>query len=257
MRARNILINAGLRVFGETIQISEAEWFRFPNCGRKTVHEIKGLASRFGLALGTVIQNWPLDRLEELSAFAPTDLDGRGDWSGAEVVQSPSSSSEMDFEDADERTKAWLIEELKEFDFSVRAQNVFASLELKTVADLIQRTETDFWRTQNCGRKTLHEVKEFLSARGLGLKTTLRNFDPRTASQLRAAFRRGESSAKQVENRERALVVLWMPRSPLRRSFCSFSPSRLPTATHNLSPNYGAGSGNDHRRSKPSEVNMV
>jgi hypothetical protein len=191
VRARNVLTNAGLRLLGEAIQVSEDEWFRFQNCGRKTVNEMRSLASQFGLALGTVVQNWPADRLDEL-----------GDWAGAEVTHANASAAQIDFKAADEGTQAWLIEELRELDFSVRAQNIFIGLGLKTVADLNQCTESDLLRTLNCGRKTVNEIKVFLSSRGLRLNTDVRNFDPRAASQLRAALRKIHESARQKQNQE-------------------------------------------------------
>jgi hypothetical protein len=196
VRARNVLTNAGLRVLGEAIQLSEAEWFRLQNCGRKTVNEIRNLASQFGLSLGIVIQNWPADRIDELA------LDNPGDQAGAKVIQDLSPATEIDFETTDEGTKAWLIEELRELDFSARAQNIFVSLRLKTVADLVQCTESELLRMRNCGRKTVNEIKLFLSSRALRLDLDIRNFDSGAASQLRAALRKVHESARQKQNQE-------------------------------------------------------
>ena len=97
VRARNILANAGLRLLGEAVQVTEAEWFRFQNCGRKTVNEIRNLASRLGLALGTVILNWPAGRLDELTASDTAITDNPGDWAAAEVPQAYASPAKIDF----------------------------------------------------------------------------------------------------------------------------------------------------------------
>lgn len=195
VRARNVLTNAGLRVLGEAIQVSEAEWFRFQNCGRKTVNEMRNLALQYGLSLGTVIQNWPADRLDDLATDNPGEL------TGAAVIND-ASASEIDFEAVDEGTKAWLIEELRELDFSPRAQHVFIALHLSTIADLVQCTESQLLRMRNCGRKTVNEIKLFLASRGLHLNIDVRNFDPRTASQLRAELRKIHESARQKQNQE-------------------------------------------------------
>jgi DNA-directed RNA polymerase subunit alpha len=196
VRARNVLTNAGLRVLGEAIQVSEAEWFRIQNCGRKTVNEMRNLASQTGLALGTVIENWPADRLDEL--VADSVIDG----TGVEISQNTTLANEIDFETADEGTKAWLVEELRELDLSTRAQNIFVMLGLITVADLVQRTESELLRMNNCGSKTVNEIKLFLASRGLRLETDIRNFDPQAASRVRAALRNTHESARQKQNQE-------------------------------------------------------
>ena len=160
VRTRNILINAGMRVLGEAIQLSESEWLRFENCGSKTVREIKALASQFGLTLGTSIQNWP-----DGDALDPLDADINQ--LPRSVSQRPIPIVEIDFDHVDKQTRAWLVEELKELDFSVRSQNVFAVIGLKTVSDLIECSKTTLSHTPNCGRRTLEEIESFLSRRGL------------------------------------------------------------------------------------------
>jgi len=112
------------------------------------------------------------------------------------------NTAEIDFDAVDKSTKAWLIEDLGDLDFSVRAQNIFIQLGLKTVADLIMCTEPDILRTPGCGRKTMREIKVFLESHGLRLNTAVRNFDPQASSQLRASLRQVHKSAKQKHDQD-------------------------------------------------------
>ena len=58
------------------------------------------------------------------------------------------------------------VESLK---LSARALNCLVNAHITTLADLVVRTETELLRTRNLGRKTIFEIKEFLSGRGLSL----------------------------------------------------------------------------------------
>jgi DNA-directed RNA polymerase subunit alpha len=51
-RARNALWKDNIRTVGQLIQKSECELLCIPNCGRKTVAEIKELVQSPGLELG-------------------------------------------------------------------------------------------------------------------------------------------------------------------------------------------------------------
>lgn len=60
-------------------------------------------------------------------------------------------------------------EKLSNFDFSVRTTNVFLVENIVYLSDLLQFTEAALLRFPNFGRKSLNEVKEFLSERDLTL----------------------------------------------------------------------------------------
>jgi len=117
-------------------------------------------------------------------------------------------STEIEFEQAGKEIKAWLVEELKELDFSVRAQNVFTAHNLKSVADLIEFTEADLFRMPNCGRKTVHEINSFFSRLGLFLDTKVSGLDPESASELQAKLRRRKKTAKELDNEKMFRDVL-------------------------------------------------
>jgi hypothetical protein len=62
--------------------------------------------------------------------------------------------------------------EVTELEFSVRTLNCFCNEGIRTIRDIITKSEADLLRIPNFGRKTLHEVKELLGLFGLELRKT-------------------------------------------------------------------------------------
>jgi DNA-directed RNA polymerase subunit alpha len=60
-----------------------------------------------------------------------------------------------------------LLKSVEELELSVRAHNCLKNANIKTIADLVQKTEHDMLRTKNFGRKSLNEIKEILGTMGL------------------------------------------------------------------------------------------
>lgn len=88
---------------------------------------------------------------------------------------------EMDEEDIDkekERLRENLLRSIEELELSVRSYNCLKNADIKTIADLVQRTESEMLKTKNFGRKSLNEIKEVLAARGLTLGMKLENWPP-------------------------------------------------------------------------------
>jgi DNA-directed RNA polymerase subunit alpha len=56
-----------------------------------------------------------------------------------------------------------------ELELSVRSYNCLKNADIKTIRDLVQRSEGEMLKTKNFGRKSLNEIKEILSEMGLGL----------------------------------------------------------------------------------------
>jgi len=61
---------------------------------------------------------------------------------------------------------------LAEFQLSMRAQNCLNRLGLRTLGQLVAKTEDELLETPNFGQATLKEIRELLGARGLMLSTT-------------------------------------------------------------------------------------
>lgn len=62
-----------------------------------------------------------------------------------------------------------LFRSVNELELSVRAANCLKNANIKTIADLVQKTEMEMLKTKNFGKKSLNEIKEILVEMGLGL----------------------------------------------------------------------------------------
>lgn len=62
-----------------------------------------------------------------------------------------------------------LLRSVSELELSVRAANCLKNAGIETIAELVQKTESEMLKTKNFGRKSLNEIKEILSQMGLGL----------------------------------------------------------------------------------------
>jgi DNA-directed RNA polymerase subunit alpha len=67
---------------------------------------------------------------------------------------------------------------VNELERSVRAANCLKNVELKTIRDLVQKTEAEMLKTKNFGRKSLNEIKELLEEMGLHLGMKLEELQP-------------------------------------------------------------------------------
>jgi DNA-directed RNA polymerase subunit alpha len=56
-----------------------------------------------------------------------------------------------------------------ELELSVRSYNCLKNSDIRTIRDLVQKSEAEMLKTKNFGRKSLNEIKDILSSMGLGL----------------------------------------------------------------------------------------
>ena len=78
-------------------------------------------------------------------------------------------------EDADEdneRTRAFLHTPVEELELSVRSSNCLKNADIKTIWDLVRKTEDDINKTRNFGKKSLQEIKDKLKEWNLSLGMT-------------------------------------------------------------------------------------
>lgn len=62
-----------------------------------------------------------------------------------------------------------LSKSVDELELSVRSYNCLKNASIRTIGELVQRTEAEMLKTKNFGRKSLNEIKEILSSMKLGL----------------------------------------------------------------------------------------
>jgi DNA-directed RNA polymerase subunit alpha len=62
-----------------------------------------------------------------------------------------------------------LDKSVEELELSVRSYNCLKNANIRTIRELVQRTEAEMLKTKNFGRKSLTEIKEILQSMGLGL----------------------------------------------------------------------------------------
>jgi DNA-directed RNA polymerase subunit alpha len=76
-----------------------------------------------------------------------------------------------------------LFRSVDELELSVRSANCLQNANIKTIGDLVQRTEAEMLKTKNFGRKSLKEIKEILAEMGLSLGMKLENWPPKSPPQ--------------------------------------------------------------------------
>jgi DNA-directed RNA polymerase subunit alpha len=62
-----------------------------------------------------------------------------------------------------------LDKSVEELELSVRSYNCLKNANIRTIRELVQKTEGEMLKTKNFGRKSLNEIKEILHGMGLGL----------------------------------------------------------------------------------------
>ncbi len=80
-----------------------------------------------------------------------------------------------------------LFRNVDELELSVRASNCLKTANIRTIADLVQKTEAELLKTKNFGKKSLNEIKTILGEMGLSLGMRL---DPEELERLRVQLER-------------------------------------------------------------------
>ena len=80
-----------------------------------------------------------------------------------------------------------LFRNVDELELSVRASNCLKTANIRTIADLVQKSEGELLKTKNFGKKSLNEIKTILGEMGLHLGMRL---DPEELERLRSQYER-------------------------------------------------------------------
>jgi DNA-directed RNA polymerase subunit alpha len=89
-----------------------------------------------------------------------------------ESEETPVELSEQDREVWSEK----LSKSVDEMELSVRSYNCLKNANIRTIGELVQKTESEMLKTKNFGRKSLNEIKEILATMGLSLGMKLDNY---------------------------------------------------------------------------------
>jgi len=95
---------------------------------------------------------------EHMSIFISHDEDDDEDYVGvpSTPVAVPVSNEHLD-------------KSVEELELSVRSYNCLKNANIRTIRELVLKSETDMLKTKNFGRKSLNEIKEILQSMGLSL----------------------------------------------------------------------------------------
>jgi DNA-directed RNA polymerase subunit alpha len=69
----------------------------------------------------------------------------------------------------DERLLETLNRSVDELELSVRSYNCLKNANIKTIGDLVTKSEAEMLKTKNFGRKSLNEIKDILAEMGFSL----------------------------------------------------------------------------------------
>lgn len=72
-----------------------------------------------------------------------------------------------------------LFRSVDELELSVRSNNCLKNANIRTIGELVQKTDAEMLKTRNFGKKSLNEIKAILTDMGLSLGMKLENFPAR------------------------------------------------------------------------------
>lgn len=140
VRSRNCLKKMNIITLGDLLKTTEAELLSYKNFGETSLQEIKKILDSKGLRLGMA--------LEEKGAVKT-----------------------MDPEIASQASPEILHKTVDDLELSVRARRALERLGVKSVLELINKTEAELLGCKNFGITSLNEIKERLGNFGLSLRT--------------------------------------------------------------------------------------
>ncbi len=143
VRSRNCLAKMGVRTLGDLIQRTEAELLSYKNFGETSLQEIKDILAQKSLRLGMGREEVAQDE----QARSILEGIGVGDADRRKLLQKP----------------------LGELELSVRSRHCMNVLGLKTVGELIAKSEAELMTIKNFGQTSLNEVKQKLAELSLTL----------------------------------------------------------------------------------------
>ncbi len=78
---------------------------------------------------------------------------------------------------------------VEELELSVRSANCLKDENILYIGDLVQKSETELLGVPNFGRKSLNEIKEFLTDMGLSLGMSIPNWPPENIKEIEIYYK--------------------------------------------------------------------
>ncbi|NOZ20682.1 MAG: tetratricopeptide repeat protein [Planctomycetes bacterium] len=156
VRSRNCLDKMRIRTLGDLTRVTEQQLLAYKNFGETSLNEIKQIMAQRGLKLGQALEEG-----EEA-----LDVEVLDDDEEEELEQEPEGLPHPGSLSAEEL----LARPVGDLQFSVRGRRAMEMLNVKTIGDLIEKTEEDLLSCRNFGQTSVDEVTEKLRAYGLALK---------------------------------------------------------------------------------------
>jgi DNA-directed RNA polymerase subunit alpha len=142
VRARNCLKKMNIQALGDLLKITESELLSFKNFGETSLREIKDILEPRGLHLGLALEEKQL-----------------------------STTETPYFSTVEDKDSGVLNKSVDDLVLSVRARKCMEKLNIRTLGDLICKTEAEFLGTKNFGVTSLNEVKRAIAKYGLSLRS--------------------------------------------------------------------------------------
>jgi DNA-directed RNA polymerase subunit alpha len=101
-----------------------------------------------------------------------------------EAIVAPRAEEESDEVSETQALAEKLDKSIEELELSVRSFNCLEAAGIKTIRDLVQKTENEMLKYRNFGRKSLTEIKNILKGMGLGFNMQI---DPETGLPVEEA----------------------------------------------------------------------
>ncbi|MBN1787533.1 MAG: tetratricopeptide repeat protein [Sedimentisphaerales bacterium] len=141
VRSRNCLKKMNIFTIGDLMRITETELLAYKNFGETSLNEIKQMLESKGLRLGMAIEGKPTPSILPEILESETDID-------PELLNKP----------------------LADFEMSVRARKCLEHLNIRTIGDIIGKTEAELLGVKNFGATSLIEINQILEPLGLSLR---------------------------------------------------------------------------------------
>jgi DNA-directed RNA polymerase subunit alpha len=142
VRSRNCLKKMNIETVGDLLNITEVELLSYKNFGETSLREIKAVLESKGLRLGIALEE------KQFAAAEPFDRSG-----------------------IKEEYEGLLSKSVDDLQLSVRARKCLQKLNIRTIGELIRRTDAELLGIKNFGVTSLNEIKKAISNLGLSLRS--------------------------------------------------------------------------------------